>query len=128
MKQFCCNAQNADKKKSFLTVQETEEAKKLLFKRIQHEQFGTDLLALTQNQPLLKKSKLLSLIPFSIATTLVGVHLNRLMWFPFLIFEGGLLNILIDCMIFLSPFLDVTMMYMSIVSFLAQLDSGILCL
>ena len=33
----------------------------------------------------------------------------------------------IDCMIFLSPFLDVTMMYISTVSFLAQLDSGILC-
>ena len=29
---------------------------------------------------------------------------------------------------FLSPFLDVTRMYMSTVSFLAQLDSGILCL
>ena len=39
-----------------------------------------------------------------------------------LILEGGLLVILIDCMILLSPFLDVT------VSFLAQLDSGILCL
>ena len=34
--------------------------------------------------------------------------------------------ILIDCMIFLSPFLDVTRMSMSTVSFLAQLDSGIL--
>ena len=38
------------------------------------------------------------------------------------------LIILMDCMIFLSPFLDVTRMSMSIVSFLAQLDSGILCL
>ena len=43
-------------------------------------------------------------------------------------FEGGLLIILIDCMIFLSPFLDVTRMSMSTVSFLTQLDSGILCL
>ena len=42
--------------------------------------------------------------------------------------EGGLLVILIDCMIFLSPFLDVTRMSMSTVSFLAQLNSGILCL
>ena len=33
-----------------------------------------------------------------------------------------------DCMILLSPFLDVTRMSMSTVSFLAQLDSGILCL
>ena len=42
--------------------------------------------------------------------------------------EGGLLIILIDFMIFLSPFLDVTRMSMSTVSFLAQLGSGILCL
>ena len=49
-------------------------------------------------------------------------------WFLFLILEGDLLVILIDCMIFLSPFLDVTRMSMSTVSFLAQLDSGILCL
>ena len=35
---------------------------------------------------------------------------------------------LIDGMIFWSPFLDVTRMSMSTVSFLAQLDSGILCL
>ena len=41
---------------------------------------------------------------------------------------GSLLVILIDCMIFLSPFLDVTRMSMSVVSFLAKLDSGILCL
>ena len=32
------------------------------------------------------------------------------------------------CMIFLSPFLDVTRMSMPTVSFLAQLDSGIFCL
>ena len=35
---------------------------------------------------------------------------------------------MIGCMIFQSPFLDVTRMTMSRVSFLAQLDSGILCL
>ena len=40
-------------------------------------------------------------------------------------FEGGLLIIPIDCMIFLSPYLDVTRMSMLTVSFL---DSGILCL
>ena len=39
-----------------------------------------------------------------------------------------LLVILIDCMIFLSPFLDVTRMPMSTVSFLAQVGSGISCL
>ena len=41
---------------------------------------------------------------------------------------AGLLVILIDCMIFLSPFLDFTRMSMSTVSFLEQLDPGILCL
>ena len=64
----------------------------------------------------------------SIGLTLVGVYLNCLKWFHFLILEGGILVILIDWMIFLSPFLDVTRMSMSIVSFLAQLNSGILCL
>ena len=39
------------------------------------------------------------------------------------IFKGDLLIILIECMIFLSPFLDVTRMSKSTVSFLAQLDS-----
>ena len=55
-------------------------------------------------------------------------HLNWLNWFHFLILEGGLLIILIDCMIFLSPFLDVARISMSTVSFLAQLGSGILYL
>ena len=45
--------------------------------------------------------------------------------FHFLILKGGLLVILIDCMIFLSPFLDVTRMSISTVSFLAQLNPGI---
>ena len=45
-----------------------------------------------------------------------------------LVLEGGLLVSLIDCMISLSPFLDLTRMSMSTVSFLAQLNSGILCL
>ena len=40
--------------------------------------------------------------------TLVNIHLNWLNWLHFFILEGGLLIVLIDCMIFLSPFLDVT--------------------
>ena len=40
---------------------------------------------------------------------------------------GSLLVILIDCMIFLSLFLDVTRMSMLTVSFFTQLYSGILC-
>ena len=65
---------------------------------------------------------------FSIEITLVDVLQNCLNWFQFLFLEGGLLVSLIDCMIFLSPFLDFTRMSTSTVSFLAQLDSGILCL
>ena len=47
---------------------------------------------------------------------------------PLLFLEGGLLVILKDCMIFLSPIPDVTRMSMSTVSFPAQLNSGILYL
>ena len=39
---------------------------------------------------------------------MVDVHLNWLNCFHFLILEGSLIVILIDCMIFLSPFLGVT--------------------
>ena len=48
--------------------------------------------------------------------------------FHFLFLNEGILVILIDCMIVLSPFLDVTRMSISTVTYLAQLDSGILCL
>ena len=65
---------------------------------------------------------------FSIGITLIDILQNWVNWFHFLFLEGGVLVILIDCMIFLSPFLDVTRMSMSTVSFLAQLDCGILCL
>ena len=60
-------------------------------------------------------------------SSLVDVLQNWLSWYHFLFLEGGLLVILIDCMIFLLPFLDVTRMSMSTVSFLTQLCSGILC-
>ena len=43
----------------------------------------------------------------------------------FLILEGDLIVFLTDCLIFLSPFLDVTRIPTSTVSFLAQLISGI---
>ena len=54
------------------------------------------------------------------------VYLNRLNWFHFLFLEGGVLVILLFCMIFLSPLLDVTRMSMSTFSLLAQLGSGTL--
>ena len=47
---------------------------------------------------------------------------------PLLFLAGGLLVILIDCMIFQSPFLEVTWMSMLTVSFLTQLGSGIFCM
>ena len=67
------------------------------------------------------------LLSLFIGITLVDAHLNWLNRFHFLILGGGWLIILIDCMIFLSPFLDVTRMFMSTVFFLAQLCSGIPC-
>ena len=57
-----------------------------------------------------------------VSITLVDVLQNWLNWFHFLFLEGGLLVILIDCMIFLPPFLGVTRMFMSTVPFLAKLD------
>ena len=64
----------------------------------------------------------------SIGITLVDVLQNWLSWFWFLFLKEDLFVILIDCMIFLSPFLYFTRMSVSTVSFLAQLNSGILCL
>ena len=55
-------------------------------------------------------------------------YLNWLNCFHFLLLKVGLLVILVDCMSFLSPFLDVTRMSMSKFSFLPQLDPNILCL
>ena len=54
---------------------------------------------------------------------MVDVLQNWLNWFHFLFLKVGLLVIQIDCMIFLSPFPDVTKMSMS-VSFLAHIDTG----
>ena len=59
---------------------------------------------------------------FSIGITLIDVLQNWLNLLNFIFLEGGLLVILIDSMIFLSPFLDVIRMSISTVSFLAQLD------
>ena len=78
-------------------------------------------------QPLARRQNVSSL-SLSVGIALLDVHLNWLNLFHFLILEGGLLVILIDGITFLSPFLDVTKMSMSIVSFLTQSDPGILCL
>ena len=63
-----------------------------------------------------------------VGITLVDFLQNWLNWFHFLFLEGGLLIILIDCIIFLSAFGDGTRMSMSTVSLLALLNSGILYL
>ena len=81
----------------------------------------------TSLEPLAHHGNVTSL-SLSICITLVDVLQNWLNLFHFVFLEGGLLVILIVCMIFLSPFLDVTRMSVSTVSFLAQLNSGILCL
>ena len=49
-------------------------------------------------------------------------YLTKNYWFHFPILVVGLLVILIDCMIFLVPFVNVIRMSMSLVSFLIQLD------
>ena len=61
--------------------------------------------------PLLNPWLLVKMYPaqvFSIGIALADNHLNWLNWFQFLLLKGGLLVILRDYMIFLSPFLDVT--------------------
>ena len=64
----------------------------------------------------------------TIGINMADILKNWLNWFHFPFLKGCLFVTLIDCMIFPSPFLDVTRMSISTVSFLAQLDSGILCL
>ena len=78
-------------------------------------------------EPLVNRRNVASL-SLSLGITLVDVLQNWLNWFHFIFLEGGLLVILIDCMVFLLLFLDDTKMPMSTVSLLVQLDSGILCL
>ena len=48
---------------------------------------------------------------------MVDVQLNWLSWLHILILVGGLIVILIDCMILLSPLIDTVKMSMETVSF-----------
>ena len=61
---------------------------------------------------------------FSIGINLVNVLQKWLNWFHFHFLEGGLLVILIDCMIFLSPFVDVTRMSMSTVQLTLEFSAS----
>ena len=83
--------------------------------------------SLTASLTLLAHCQNLASQVFSIGITLVDNYLNLMNWFRFLILVGGPPVVLIDYMIFLPPFLDVAKMSKSAVSFLAQLNSGILC-
>ena len=56
-----------------------------------------------------------------------GRYLNWVNWFLFLNIEGGLLVVLIDCMNFMAPFLDVMSISMTTVLFRKQLNSGVIC-
>ena len=87
--------------------------------------FGPSLAA--SLEPLAHRRKVASFSLFSAGITFLDVLQNWVALFYFLFLEQSLLVVLIDCMIFQSSFLDVTSMSMSTVSFLAQVDSGILC-
>ena len=71
-----------------------------------------ELLGKLQKQTCRTVDPSLAASVFSIGITLADVLQNWLNRFYFLFLEGGLLVILIDYMIFLSPFLHVTRMSM----------------
>ena len=77
-------------------------------------------------EPLAHRQIGASLSLFRIVIILGVVHLNWLNWFNFFILEGGLLVILIDCMIFLHH-LQILQRYLC-QQFLLKLGSGIPCL
>ena len=70
-------------------------------------------------EPLAHGGNVASLSLFYVGITMVAVHRNWLVSSQGLILKEGLLIFLIECMILLSSFLDVTRMFMSIVYFLA---------
>ena len=69
----------------------------------------------------------LASLSLCIGFTLVDVLQNWLNWLHFRFVEGGLLITLVDCMIFLLPFVDVRWMSMLANSFITPRGSGILC-
>ena len=101
--------------------------------------FAADLVTLTEEilngklqeaaplEPLAHCQNIARISFYSIVITLTDVHLNWMSWFYLLILVAARLIILKGCIIFLSSFLDVIIMSMSTVSFLAHLDPGILC-
>ena len=87
------------------------------------------LLIASSLEPLGHRRNVISLsLDYVYEYYLVDVHLERLNWLHFILLEGGLLVILINCMVFLSSSLDVSRMSLSKVSFFALLNSRILCL
>ena len=79
-------------------------------------------------EPLVHRRNVVNLIFFYVGIALVGVHLNCLNWVHFLILVAGPPVTLIDCMVFVLPCLTVIRMFLSTISFLTQLGSGIICL
>ena len=63
--------------------------------------FGASLAALLES---MAQRRNVASFKSSIGISLVDVHLNWFKWFHFPVLEVGLLGILTDCMIFLSPF------------------------
>ena len=64
--------------------------------------------------------------PWFIVFTFGNAHLNGLKQFLFIILVAELLIILIDCLIFLLPFLDVTRISISTVHFFVHLNWNML--
>ena len=82
----------------------------------------------TSLEPLAHRLNAVSLSLFYMYYFDIYLYLNWLNWFRFLILVPGPLVILIGCIIFPLPFLGDISISMSTVSFLAQLNSGILYL
>ena len=64
---------NDQMKKNALAVKETEESEALLFKGIQQEEFGKEILGPNNNQQLSKKSKLYNVSPYPDASIVMRV-------------------------------------------------------
>ena len=95
----------------------------LLVATIRHVQSTQNIIFAVSLEPLAHLRNVASLILFfRYFFGKCSSELAQLLRLLFLLV--GLLVILIDCMIFPSPFLDVTRMSMSTVSFLAQLGSA----
>ena len=103
--EYCCHVWAGDPS-CYLKLFEKLQKKRICVTAGPSLAASLELFAYHQNVPSLIFFYILCLNFF----TLVDVHLNWLNYFPWFLLPyswGGLLVVLIDCMIFLSPFLDV---------------------